>query len=238
MSWYKSLSFSPTLRCTIDNDLGLFLVDIPFNSFLCGILVDDTNISTTRPGAGPNGDYVMAPRRVGSYFIQRVFYSGHFCGHGMKYQHILLPNGLFRSVWDTALNYNDVGVANMSGLEDYMFVVLEEDSNGNLPCALADGFFTESAAVMITKLRLGADEDEQRLYHRLASVCQPIELQYVIFFNRFHLFKNEDAFCLFTKGELAYCTGIVNLLLLNYHTCLNSSIFNSFFNSRAPLIEE
>lgn len=223
---------------TIDEEVGLYLVDIPFEKFLYGMLVDDTNVNTTRPGAGPDGDYVMAPRRVGAHYIQRAFYSGYFRGYGLKYQHILLPNGLFGSVWGTATNYNDTGVANMSGLEDYMFATLEPDSNGNLPCALADGIFTESAVVMTTKVRVGAGQDEKRVYHRLTSIRQPIELQYGNFFNRFRLFKNEDAFCLFTNAELAYRTGIVGFFLLNCHTCLNGSVVNAFFRSRAPLITE
>ena len=59
-----------------------------------------------------------------------------------------------------------------------------------------------------------------------------------IFFRKNRLFSNEDAFRIFTKAELAYRTGIVGFFLLNCHTCLNGSIVNSFFNSRAPLIEE
>ena len=107
----------------IDDELGLYLVDVPFDSFLCAMLVDDTSIRTARPGAGPHGDYVGAPRRLGAYFLQRAFYSGYFRGHGLKYQHVMLPNGLYGSVWGTSHTYNDVGVANMSGLEDYLFSV-------------------------------------------------------------------------------------------------------------------
>ena len=58
----------------------------------------------------------------------------------------------------------------MSGLEDYLFAVLEEDANGNLPCALADGIFGDSGVIMTTKVREGADENEKRLYRRLASL--------------------------------------------------------------------
>ena len=222
----------------IDSELGLYLVDIPFESFLCAMLVDDTNVRTTRPGSGPDGNYALAPRRMGGYFIQRAFYSGYFRGHGLKYQHILLPNGLFGSVWGTSQTYNDVGLANMSGLENYLFAVLDEDENGNLPCVLADGIFCESAVVMTTKLREGANEDERRLYCRLASIRQPIELQYGNFFEKFQLFKNKNAFRLFNKAEIAYRTGIVGFFLLNCHTCLNDSIVNSYFNNCSPTIED
>lgn len=82
----------------------------------------------------------------------------------------MLPNSLYGSVWGTSHTYNDVGVANMSGLEDYLFDVLEVDRNGNLPCSLADGNFSDSAVIMTTKVRDGADIDERQLYKRLASV--------------------------------------------------------------------
>ena len=86
----------------------------------------------------------------------------------------------------------------------------------NLPYALTDGIFNESVVVMTTKLREGADEDERRLYRRLASVRQPIELQHGNFFNKCQLFKNKYAFHLFNKAEMAYRTGIVFLVELSY----------------------
>ena len=64
----------------------------------------------------------------------------------------------------------------MSGLEEYLFAVLEFDEHGNLPCTLVDGIFQESAVIMTTKVRQGADEDEKRLFRRLAFIRQPIEL--------------------------------------------------------------
>ena len=66
---------------------------------------------------------------------------------------------MFGSVWGASHSHNDTGIANLSGLEDYLLAVLNEDTNGNLPCALADGIFNESAVIMTTKLRDGADID-------------------------------------------------------------------------------
>ena len=65
-----------------------------------------------------------------------------------------------------------------------------------------------------------------------------MELQYGNFFNKFQLFKNRDAFHLFTKAEIAYRTGVIGFFLLNCHTCLNGSIVNSFYDSRAPSLAE
>lgn len=47
----------------------------------------------------------------------------------------------------------------MSGLDDYLFTVLDEDENGNLPCALTDGIFVKSAVIMTNKLHGGATYD-------------------------------------------------------------------------------
>ena len=76
----------------------------------------------------------MAPCRMGAYHIMRTFYSRYFRGHGLKYLNILFPNGLYGSVGDTSHSYNDVGIFNMSGLQDLLFVVLEEYGNKHLPC--------------------------------------------------------------------------------------------------------
>ena len=223
---------------SLRDNAELFLVDIPFESFLCAMIIDDTSISTCRPGSGPMVNYTSAPRRIGAYHIQRDFYSGYFCGHGLKYQHILLPNGLFGSMWGQSISHNDVGISNLSGMEDFMFAVLEEDEHGLLPCGLADGIFGESAMIMTMNVRDGASEDEKRLYYRLKSIRQPIELIYGHFFNSFCLFKKEEPFHLFNKRELAYRTGIVAFFLLNCHTCMNGNVANSFFNTHSPTIQE
>jgi len=86
-----------------------------------------------------------------------------------------------------------VSIYNISGLEEYLFAILEPDENSNLPCILADRIFTDSAVVMTAKLHEGVTLDERRLYKRLASIRQPIELQYGSFFNLLRIFRNKEA---------------------------------------------
>ena len=150
---------------------------------MCATLSDDTSIKSSHPGSGPNGRYSMTPCCIGSYYIQMVFYSGYVCEHGLKYQTILLPNGLYGSVWDASMQHNDTGLLNLSGLEDYMAEMLEPDENGNLPCCLADGIFSESALIMTTKIHNGATSNDKQVYKKLASIRQPVELQYGLLFN-------------------------------------------------------
>ena len=123
----------------------------------------------------------MAPRRIGAHHIQGDFHSGYFCGHGLKYQTVYLPKGLYGSVWGASHQHNDTDVYNLSGLEDYMAEILELDENGNLPCLLVDGIFSESALVMPTKIHSGASANDKRIYKKLALIRQPIELQYGLF---------------------------------------------------------
>ena len=166
-----------------------------------------------RPGAGPFGNYESAPRRVGAHHIQKAFYSGYFKEHGVKYQNLLLPNGLYGSVWGASTSYNDMGILNMSGLIQYLYNILTPTSSGGIPCGLGDGIFSQSAVLMSTKLSNQAGVSDRRVMHRLHSIRQPVELQYGNFFNAFHLFSNENAFKLFNKGELAYRVGIVGFFL-------------------------
>lgn len=75
----------------IDHGLRLFIVDIIFDYFYSETLLDDTNVTTCRPGSGPFSDYVTDPCQVGACQFQRVFYSGYLCGHGLKFETLLLP---------------------------------------------------------------------------------------------------------------------------------------------------
>ena len=76
------------------------------------------------------------------------------------------------------------------------------------------------------------------LKKRLTSVRQPIELHYGGFFNRSRLYQNKEAFKLFLNAEESYRIGIVGFFLQNCHTCMNGCVVNSFFNTRAPTLEE
>ena len=146
----------------IDSEHGLYMISIPFEEFYIGFLLDDTDVRSSRPGSGPNGNYVGALRRIGAQLFQRAFYSGYFRGHGLKFQNVLLPNVLYGSVWGASLSYNDTGILNMSGLVDYLYSILQPTPSGHLPCGLGDGIFVESAVIMSTKLNHETSRDEKR----------------------------------------------------------------------------
>ncbi len=65
-----------------------------------------TFVETERPGTGPNGED-----------LQRSVYSGHHAGHGMSFQGVTLPNGLFCHFSGPKTgNRNDWGVLRESGV--------------------------------------------------------------------------------------------------------------------------
>ena len=146
----------------VDNGIGLHLIDIPFDDFFISFLIDDTNLKCCRPGSGPFGSYESAPRRVGAHHLQKAFYSGYFREHGIKYQNLLLPNGLYGSVWGAASSYNDMGILNMSGLIEYLYQILIPTSSGGLPCGLGDGIFAQSAVLMSTKIPQQASANDKK----------------------------------------------------------------------------
>ena len=57
--------------------------------------------------------------------IQKAFYSGYCKKHGIKFQVVVLPNGMIACVFGGSLCHNDIGMLNMSGLVDYLTEILD-----------------------------------------------------------------------------------------------------------------
>lgn len=76
------------------------IINTPFETWRVFGIIDNTCIKTSRPGDGPENDTEHAQLRVGAHELQRAFYSGYMRAHGLKYQTLLLPNGMLCSVWD------------------------------------------------------------------------------------------------------------------------------------------
>ena len=153
------------------------IIDIDLDSFRLFGFLDDTCVYTQRPGAGPVGGGDHAPRREEAHDEQRAFYSGYMKKHGLKFQHLLLPNGLYGSVWGSSLAHNDTGILNMSGLVDYLQDVLEWIPGTNLyPALYADGIFPRTPVVVGRDM----DEDDRqiRIDRRCNSLRQSIKLMY------------------------------------------------------------
>ena len=94
----------------------------------------------------------------------------------MKFQTLLLPNGMHGSVWGVSQFYNDMGILNISGLINYAYCILSATPSSHLPCGLGYGILVASAALMLIHMDEYASRDEKRSRNRLASIRQPVEL--------------------------------------------------------------
>ena len=100
-----------------------------FNSFHIFGFLDDFAMPTARPGNSVTRRYNFESD------IQRAFYSGYLCRHGLKAQVIYLPIGIIGSVFITEIQQNDSRVLNMSGLNNYLVGLLSGNIVGQLfPC--------------------------------------------------------------------------------------------------------
>ena len=96
------------------NNTAPTTIHIPIESFRIFGFVNDNGFRTNAPGRDTR-------RRLGyTEDVQRVFYSGHFAGHGLKVQAITLINGLFSNIFVALLRVSDTALQNMSGLDFYL----------------------------------------------------------------------------------------------------------------------
>ncbi len=172
--------------------------------------------------------------------------SGYLKGHGLKYQNVLFPNGMVAGVFGTSASHNDVGVLNLSRLQEYLEEVLFPEhamAGGLLPVLYADAIFQNiNHTTIISRYELVGTLEEieflRRLNFRMSGIRQSIEHMYGQLFNLFRLLKTPRQFKLYNDGQFAYRVGVICFFILNCYTCLNGSPCNSMFNTEPPSLEE
>ena len=191
---------------------------IPFEVFRLFGYLDTTHVKTCRPGSGPVED---GSRRNKAHQIQKAFCSTYLKAHGLKFQSVCLPNGMWGNAWGCLMRHNDLGVLNLSGLADDMIQKFAENGivleNGSLPALFCDSIY-HNTLVLARKIENPTDAEEL-LNERCNSARQSIELLYGDLFGLFHLLHYKDKFCLFRKGKEMYAIVIVCMFLQNCYTC-------------------
>ena len=167
------------------------------------------------------------------------FNSGYFHAHGLKYQSLLLPNGLWGSVWWTVMSHNDNGMLNMSGLVQHLEDILPIDEDGLYDVIIGDAIYSKNSSVIwSTKVPNNSSDTYKKFKLRLKSCRQPHELHYGSFFNYFHLFRKKKRRQGFIEMQRKH-TALASLLFLhNCFVCLRGSSANSFFNSDHPTLDQ
>ena len=100
----------------------------------------------------------------------------------MKAQTLLLPNGLFGSIFIGSLRKNDNGILAMSELDNYLQDLFTENNmilpGDHFPAVYADGIFARLPCV-VARYRHMQNVQFQRINARMASLCESIEHVYV-----------------------------------------------------------
>lgn len=82
--------------------------------------IDNSIDRTCVPLSGPREDCVGAARNADYDEMQRAFYTGYKKYHGIKYESILLPNGLVTLFGPVSARHSDRGVQLMSNINRFL----------------------------------------------------------------------------------------------------------------------
>ena len=153
---------------------------------------------------------------------------------------------MIAGVFGASASHNDVGVLNLSRIQDYLEDVLVPNyvmAGGILPALYGDAIFQHlNHATIIARYDLIGTIEEieflQRLNFRMSGIRQSIEHMYGQLFNLFRLLKTPRQFKLYNDGQLAYRVGVICFFILNCYTCLNGSPCNSMFNTEPPSLQD
>jgi hypothetical protein len=169
-------------------------------------------------------------------FVSIVYYSRYFRNHGLKVQALMLPNGMFGSIFVAGLRHNDNGIQNMSGLNDYLrgLFLLAFMLNGRFPSIYADGIFTPMETIV--PRFLNPDKTQGRINVHMAALRQSIEH---LFAYHFLLFKGMHDFTrlqLFRSGFASVKMVIVSFFVWNCYQCIHES--SRHFDVQPPTLEQ
>ena len=208
------------------NKLDNYIAEVGLEKFRPFAILDCMNYRTYRPGTGPMKG--TSRRRKLAKEIQRCVYSGYIKAHGLKSLTVMLLNGLFGYIYVTSMLENDVGIYNMSRLEEYLIDIIPRMKNSTLyPSICSDSIFkrlAKQSKFVQTKIetkkietkksdnnqinigtKKNNDKEDNRhkaLNRRMNSKRQAIELLYGKLFLKYNLLRKKYHAHLLRKGEL------------------------------------
>jgi hypothetical protein len=149
-------------------------------------------------------------------------------------------------VFGTSASHNDLGVLNLSRLQQNLEEILFPDHlmPGDVLPALYGVVIFQNAnhTTIIARFDLIGNQQEmdflRRLNFRMPGVRQSIEHMYGQLFNLFRLLKTPRQFKLFNDGQIAYHVGVICFFIINCYTCLNGSPCNSMFSTEPPSLQD
>jgi hypothetical protein len=143
-------------------------------------------------------------------------------------------------VFGTSASHNDLGVLNLSWLQEYLKEILFPDHlmpGDVLPALYGDAIFQNANhTTIIARFDHIGNQQEMDFLRRLnfwmLGVRQSNEHMYGQLFNLFRFLKTPRQFKLFNDGQIAYRVGVICF------TSLNGSPCNSMFSTEPPSLQD
>ena len=189
--------------------------------------VDGTWIAMSRPGRdGYRGE------------MQRVYYSGYKHAHGLLYQGVFAPNGLFVELDGPYAGglFNDISMLAYSGLLDRIW-----DSchiNGELYYIFGDCGYTNDACLVCPypKATAHASQEARDFNRRMSKIRVPIEWGFGHVRALFPFVDYPHKLRMDSMPVASYY--IIAVFLTNIHCCLYGSETADYFKCPAPKLED
>lgn len=206
------------------------IMDLSYECFRIFGFLDDVEMATSRPGDTTNR------RMFFLHDVQRAFYSGYFKSHGLKAQAVLLPNGMYGSVFLSSMAHNDIGTLNLSGIDDYLQTLLVNQLiDGHFPSLYVDAIFNVKNTI-IPRFKGGHLTQAQDMFNkRMAGVRVCVEHAFGLHSNLFGVLHQKRLLKIFNNGKHIHNLFMVTFLIQNCYQTFNHSL--SMFDLHPPSIE-
>jgi hypothetical protein len=192
--------------------------------------IDNSIDRISVPCSGPRGDYIGAARKAAYEDTQRAFYTGYKKYHGLKYETILLPNGLCTLFGPVSARHSDLGMLLMSSVNTFL-TNLQNGLFADAGMPVFYGVLGDSAyraggwrCIQSYYRALNGEELEEELRdvnYFLKAARMTIEKNYGMVSGLFRICTNLGSLKL-AKEKPCACEQLrVCHLLLNCYVCLN-----------------
>jgi len=222
-----------------DREYGLVYDE---RNFSISCFLDCSDFNSTRMGAGPIESGPFAARRPDAHHLQKCVYGGHHHIHGVKYEAVVLPNGLSMSFQGPfASRRQDRFVTSFTKLNDNFEAAQRQFLNEEgiapdeqrLHCAYGDRIYVNGSVIRRAHFAPSDKEKaENTVMNKMrTSVEHYFGLEKETLFNLLHQ-------PLDILRELNRFIPLVGCILTNAYTCLNANQLSVRYNMMPPSIEE
>ena len=195
-----------------------------------------------RPYSGPDGDYIGAPRKERYYQFQRAVYTRQKKLHGIKVETVLLPNGISTISGPYSARPHDVGgVLNMSGLDQFLFVI--QQGNEHMYSAFGDAPYNAGYLQCVRSYFRAAPGGQLTPYqevcnNRIKPCREAIEWSYGDVSKLFQLSAAAKNYRLGKRHPYAQEQVRICHFLTNIYNCLNGDKTSAMFNCPPPSLRD